>query len=668
MILKNDYNYWINIWQKSKNFRVENDRIKPKSYLFSSFPKINYFGFQDGNLRPIIVGDFFSRLQRMQGYNVFFPTGFDSLGFSSYLENKKHSNINNDDIEMVFEEQMLKLGIGIDMQNLINLKHDEYLSILQLAFIELYEKGYVKYDFIDVLEDKKNKKIFDLWYKNDTYTLNKLKTFYLDISNIKQDIVENIKELNTSKQIQEKLLSYLVPQKKIKLEISTSINTVFEIELVEPQYMGAIAFILINPDYIDIAPYCSPQNFFEIEKYLSSDTTNCIGIRSDIWAINPLTGDKIPIFISVKYDMPVYVGNPYLNMNDYNDAKEEWLVIRNVVQNGVFIQSDFLNGVKEEEGKELLIKTFYSADICSVNEYYSKDKILISSLDSFGALVPFLKDNEDNIYDLKRYIPFNFSSKFRPVLSDDVDVEGSIINFTINHLFSTGLLPILTMLYDNIGSNISIFSTEANKIFNMWNGINLMTISEDELLLNVFIPTVIFSIIKKETNLNTPPLFREIRLVKPTFDENYLKFSRSNNLFNISRFLDEYKGDAFRLYFLSKKIDSDFIFSEEELSSVKNLLIGIREKYENLVEKNDLEAKFAELITIVNDAVNNHDINSYVAEVFNFYKHKIGTKFLSYKQGLIFLKILYPICPFISEDIYKEIYKGKYLISDDGWI
>ena len=126
--MKNEESYWIREWQKSKNFRVENDRLKPKSYIFSSFPKTNLCGFQDANVRALLAGDFFSRYQRMAGFNVLFPTGFDSLGLTSYMENKRHSNTNNDDISLIFEEQMLSLGIGMDDQKSLELKHEDVLA------------------------------------------------------------------------------------------------------------------------------------------------------------------------------------------------------------------------------------------------------------------------------------------------------------------------------------------------------------------------------------------------------------------------------------------------------------------------------------------------------------------------------------------------------------
>ena len=142
--MKNSYTYWLDRWSKSKIFSVENDHIKQKSYLFSSFPKTNILGFQNGNIRPVLIGDFYSRYQRMNNFNVMYPVGYDSLGLQSFLENKKMSNIINDDISLIFKDQLLKLGIGIDENKEIDLKHREYLNVLQHAFIDLYEKGYIK--------------------------------------------------------------------------------------------------------------------------------------------------------------------------------------------------------------------------------------------------------------------------------------------------------------------------------------------------------------------------------------------------------------------------------------------------------------------------------------------------------------------------------------------
>ena len=204
--MKNNYKYWLDRWAKSKIFSVENDHIKQKSYLFSSFPKTNILGFQNGNIRPVLIGDFYSRYQRMNNFNVMYPVGYDSLGMKSFMENKKMSSIINDDISLIFKEQLLKLGIGIDENKEIDLKHREYLIILQHAFIDLYEKGYIKYDNMVVYQDAEQKKIIDSYYKNDSLSPNRVKAFYLDICELHPQIINKINELNIDDSIKEELI------------------------------------------------------------------------------------------------------------------------------------------------------------------------------------------------------------------------------------------------------------------------------------------------------------------------------------------------------------------------------------------------------------------------------------------------------------------------------
>lgn len=665
-----DNSYWIKEWKLSKNFRVENDRIKPKSYLFSVFPKTNLYGFQDLNVRPLLVGDFFSRYQRMAGYNVLFPTGFDSLGLSSYMENKRHSNTINDDISFIFEEQMLSLGIGMDDQKTIDLKHEDFLTSLQLAFIELYELGYIKYGWIDVCQDKSGKKILDTYFYKKTLSPNKVKAFYLDISTIRESVAEKINTLPIEENLRQKLEDIFALKKSLTINFSITNGAKLSYNFKEPEFIGGISFILLHPDYIDFTEYTLYEEYPAIELYLSEDNTNDFGVFTGNYAIHPLTGKKIPIFISVKYDCPIYVANPFLNSEDRITAQEEGLPIIDVVQNGVFIESDFLNGILVEEGRTLLMEQFVSADIGTYEAYYSKDKILLSSLDSFGALLPFFIDNEEKLYSLKNHLPFVLSSKFRPVLSDDIEVPGNMISGSINHIFSAGMLPILSILYDNVGASYSIFSLDAIKNYQMWKGIDLLTIPEDEIYENIFVPLCFLSIIEKEKGVKLPPLFKKLELVHLTYDEQYHKITRSNNnLFDFSSLLKKYSGDALRMYFLSKSFHQDFIFNEAELASMKNLKKSIEEFYmKPFSQKDTLGPVFKNFIEECLKLIEEKNISRYVEGVTNFFKEYLWNTSMTYKQGLVLLKIIYPICPFLAENIYQDIYHGKYLISDDGWI
>ncbi|MDE5715484.1 MAG: class I tRNA ligase family protein [Anaeroplasmataceae bacterium] len=668
--MKHDYQYWTEKWNKGKIFRVENDRIKKKSYIFSAFPKTNLYGFQDAGFRSLLACDFYARYERMKGFNVLFPTGFDSLGLSAFIENKKHNTAMQQDIAGIFDEQMKMLGIGMDEQKKIDLKQSDYLTSLQLSFVELYERGYIHYDWIDVYQDSSKKKIFDSYFYKEQLVPNKVKAFYLDISSIKNEVINKINDLPCSLEQKKEVLEMLSPKEILQMNFAVTNGAKLSVELTEPQYLGGLSFILIHPDYIDISLYTLYEEYQAIELYLSDDNANDFGVFSGTYAINPLTGKKIPIFISVKYDQPVYLANPFLNPLDRITAKEEGLPIVDVVQNGVFIESDFLNGMKETEGRLAIIQSFIEADMCQCKKIYTKDKILLSSLDSLGALIPFLKDNEDHIYSLKRYLPFVFSAKLRPILDEDIDVPGNIIPGSINHIFSTGMIPILSMLYDDIGAVVSIFSKEALLLFKSWLPMKFMAIHKEEQFESIFFPLCILTIIEKEKGVQLPPLFNQVMLDTFVCDESGKPLLRSNrNLLDISKSLEHNHGDAFRLYFLSKPIEQSFLYSNLELESLHNLIKAIEDSYHRgFVEKNQLDSVFSEFIKEEEQYLQDLNISSYTINLISFFKAHLYKNQMTVKQGKLFLKLLYLVCPFLSDDLYESVYKSKYLLNDDGWI
>ena len=125
---------------KDKIYSIDNDRFKEKRYVFSPFPPSDMHGFQDGDIRHIILADIMSRYMRMQNHNVLFPTGNNSLTKESFIECKKLYKSLDDKSTDIFYNQMVNLGIGIDDNKCINMRHGEYVSLLQNAFIELYER------------------------------------------------------------------------------------------------------------------------------------------------------------------------------------------------------------------------------------------------------------------------------------------------------------------------------------------------------------------------------------------------------------------------------------------------------------------------------------------------------------------------------------------------
>lgn len=663
-----DYNYFINKWKNEKSFKIESDKIKEKYYIYTEFPMANQYGFQNLDIRGLIIADVYSRYNRMNDKNVFFPLGFHTLSKSSFVESKKLSNYLNDDLANIMYNQLKNLGIGINDNKLIDLRHDEYLANLQQAFIDLYNKGYIEYKNKYVYYDKAHEKIFDnITVKNKKLPIIDTRCFVLKIKDIKDKIINSINNLDAKEEIKNELISYLGPKRIMDIDFLTSNGSTIHLEIPNPEFMAGISFIFINPEKVEITNYLDSQYYNNVFSYLDGDGS--LFSFTGVYATNPLTGKDIPLFISTMYDEAFYIGNPQIDEEDMALALENSIETPIVVKDDKLINSDFLDGLTFSEANEKIFEAFLDAEICKEHTIYLNDEINLSSIDNFGPLFPFLEDKETkNIKSLEGHLPYAFSDKLRPILADNVDIVGDSMNGTINNLFTEGMVPILSILYDPIGSIVSIFSNEALDLFYDFGSIKYSIVSKHNLLGTVFMPIVLSIIINNEID-GEPLKIEKVDIYDDIFDENNLEFKRSNNnLIDFDSLLKEYGPEAIRYYIINDDIENQIIFNEDKLKFYKEKI--------NKLEKNLLKESIGSsrmdylvfnLIKDVTYALNNKNIKKYIKLIDEFIDEYLNEINLSDKECIAFIKLISPILPFVAEYIYKERFNGKYSILNEAW-
>ncbi len=665
-----DREYWIKKWQQDKSFAIENDRLKKKSYIFTPFPKTNQYGFQNGDIRRYILCDALARYQRMQGKNVLFPTGCHSLCNTSFVENKKYSNLLNDDISKMYNSQMYRLGIGINEGKHIDMRHEEYLANLQQAFLDLYERGYIEYKECKAYYDKKKNKIFDFMNRPKEYQIITQRCFVIKIKDLLPEILQDIEQLDCQDEVHSLLMQALNPKKIMWLELGVSNGAMLSIRLDEPQYMGGISFIFLNPEYIDITQYVDINEYHSVFSYLEGNDEDAMFAFSGLYARNPLTGKEIPIFISTMFHQEIYLGIPGIDEDDQVLAEEQGLEMISILDHGVLKNSDFLDNLSPEEAKETIFSAFTEAEMARIEVIYQNDEIILSSLDNFGPLFPFLEDKDTNeIYPLTGHLPYAFSSKLRPVLADNVDIVGTTMNGTINNLFTEGLCPILAMLYDNIGSIISIFSEEAIEEYISWNGIEYMLLDDKGIYSSLFMPMVFYRIIEKEKNRLLPKLFHKIELCSKTVDISFNDIKRSNNnLIDMDSILNKYSSDAIRCFSVSMELREPFIFDTYRLEDIHKEIMNLEQRLTETKEENaTVDYALFNLIKEVNEALTNQCVIQYTKLIHGFIEEYVIPYGLSYHQTLVLLKLIYPLMPFLAEDLYAKLSKSKYSIINEDW-
>lgn len=657
-----DYKYWINKWQNENIFNIDNDRNKPKSYVFSYFPKANQLGFQNGDYRNIVLADIIARFKRQRGYNVLFPLGVDSLAYSSFLENKRQNQGLTDDISNAFINDYCNLGIGINNSKFIDERHNDFLTLLQMTVAKLYEKHYIKYQNCDVYFDKEHNKIYDTRLKYN-YPIVKKDVFTLDISNVLPIMLDIIDKLDTN--IKDKLLSNLNNNCKMKINLSLNNGEEILYETYTPQFLGGLSFILANPEYIDLSLYTTYDEMAQIEEYLDGKDDK-FGVYSGIDAINPLTGKSIPIYISLMYDETFYFGNPSIDLDDKALAVEAGISFDEILDNGIIVNSDFISNKTIDEANKLIFEEFVSNDIAEKEEEYTTT-LLVSSLDTFGALFPFLLDEDSKeIYSLKDYLPFAFSDKLRPIYNKDVNFIGNKIDGTINSSFINGVLPLLSIIFDTFDSNLNIFSDESYQELKEFTSIDFLIIKENDIDSLLYL-IALLAIISKEKNINFNSFIKKVIICNDILDENNKEIKKSNNnLIHLSDLFNSHYHDSFRLMVCDVETDKILIYDKEYLNYYDNLIDKIINISNNLGnENNNTDFKLYELKKAITNSLDNYDISNYFKLVKEFINNL--DKPLSERQFKELLVLLYPLMPFLSEDLYKKIFKSKYCLINVDW-
>ena len=661
---------WYKKWVDNHSFIVENDRLKTKTYIYSFYPKCDEYGFIDGNVRPYILADFYSRYLRMKDNNVLLPVGFNTLSSGSFTESKKISNHLDDKVSDLYKDTLLELGVGINDNKLINMRHDEYVSNIQSAFIDLYDRGYIEYKNTIVYYDEKKNKIYDSLNAPMNLPRIKEKCFVLKIDNILKQIIKDVLDLNVDNDIKEEIISYFEPKDILCMNFSLSSLKTIEVNIEKPEYIGAISYILINPEYIDIMEYIDPDEASGVLEYLESGTEPFS--YSGTNAINPLTGNQIPIFVSTAHNTDVYLGMPSINHEDMVFAKNAGFEIIDVLsEEGFLINSDFLNNLTPDIARKKIVESFVDCEMASIEKTYDKKEINLSSYDTFGALFPFLFDNGSlKLNSLKDFLPYNFNEQFRPQLNSKVNVLGEALEGSINDLFVSGMSPFISILYDEFNSSYEMLSDISREEYNAWLPIKQLIVDKDSIIEQLLMPIIFYNILKKELGYNLPKFVENVIVMPKVYDNSLNDINRmNNNIIDFNKLLNEYYADSIRLFYLSQNPNDKFIFNQYDLEDddkyVKALEEALLRKTNN--DSTRLDFYFSDFSRMVSKLIDNNKISDLISYVKTFSIKYIIKEIPSDDNILTFLRTIFPIMPYLSEEIYEIKFNGRYSIINEGW-
>ena len=379
---------WIKYWDENKTFRTDlRDFSKPKYYVLDMFPYPSGAGLHVGHPEGYTATDILARMKRMQGYNVLHPIGFDSFGLPAeqfaIKTGRNPEGFTQENIK-TFTKQLKMLGLTYDWDNTVSTCDPSYFKWTQWIFKQLYEAGLARYVETPVNWCEElgtvlaNDEIIDGKSERGGYPVvrKNMKQWVIDINKYAEKLLEGLNELDwpeASKTAQRNWIGKSVGANvEFKVDGTDKSFTVFTTRC---DTLFGVTYCVLAPEHKLIDEITSPARKTEVEEYknicasksdlertdLNKEKT---GVFTGAYAVNPVNGNKIPVYISdyvlTSYGTGAIMAVPAHDTRDYEFAKKFDIPVVQVLEggdvsqeaytgDGKHINSDFLNGLEKEQ-------------------------------------------------------------------------------------------------------------------------------------------------------------------------------------------------------------------------------------------------------------------------------------------------------------------------------
>ena len=437
---------WQKIWEEEKTFEAsekDNNLPKnqdtPKMFLAEMFPYPSGAGLHVGHVRNFTIVDVLTRFYRQQQMNVLRPFGYDTFGLpaENYAiktgispQSATETNINN------FRKQLKRLGYAIDWSREINTSDPEYYRWTQWCFLQLYKKGLAyrkeSYQWWCPVDQTvlANEQVENgcCWRCGHEVEKKKMKQWFFKITDYADELLADIDALDWPDKIKTMQKNWIGRSEgaEIDFEIAdkNSGSTTIRVFTTRPDTVFGATFLVLAPEHPLIPKLVNEDTKQKVDQYRTEtlkkseierqENKEKTGVFTGSFAINPATGEKIPIWVSdyvlMGYGEGAIMAVPAHDERDFDFAEKFDLPIKQVIEKpesstddekcyhgeGELINSGHFNGVRTEDAREQIVAWLEGQGIGKKKVTYKMRDWLISRQRYWGCPIPIAYDKDGN--------------------------------------------------------------------------------------------------------------------------------------------------------------------------------------------------------------------------------------------------------------------------------
>ncbi len=423
---------WQKYWEDNQSFAVTEDESVPadkRVYVLDMFPYPSGAGLHVGHPEGYTATDIYCRYLRMNGYNVLHPMGFDSFGLPAEnyaIKTGTHPKVTTEKNIENFRKQIKRLGFSYDWNREVSTHTSEYYRWTQWIFLQLYKQGlaYESHTPINWCDNCKtglaNEEVKDGKCERcgTTVVRKSIRQWVLKITEYADKLLADLDSVNWPESVK------LMQQNWIGRSEGASVvfqidgmDDSLEVYTTRPDTLFGATYMVVAPEHPLVDKLTSGEQKRVVEEYLEATARKSdlertdlakdkTGVFSGSYAINPVNGKKIPIWIAdyvlISYGTGAIMAVPAHDTRDWEFAKKFNLPIIEVLksavdvqeeawtEDGIHVNSDFLDGLNKEDAINTMIAWLEERKVGTKSVNYKLRDWIFSRQRYWGEPIPLV--------------------------------------------------------------------------------------------------------------------------------------------------------------------------------------------------------------------------------------------------------------------------------------
>jgi leucyl-tRNA synthetase len=722
---------WQQYWEKNKTFKTVDNRDKPKFYVLDMFPYPSGSGLHVGHPEGYTATDIIARYKRMKGFNVMRPMGWDAFGLPAEQYAIETGNDPREFTEKniaTFKRQIKALGLSYDWDREIATCDPEYYRWTQWIFIQLYKRGLAELKEVEVNWCEglgtvlANEEVINVDGKmvsergNHPVEKRPMRQWVLKITEYAERLLQDLESLDWPESIKEMQRNWIGKSTGALVNFKVAgLDDSFTVFTTRPDTLFGATYCVLAPEHALVLKITSEEQREKVLEYIEYaksrsdlDRTELnkekTGIFTGAYAINPVNQKKVPIWISdyvlASYGTGAIMAVPAHDQRDYEFARKFNLEIVPVVEgdisekafeaDGIHINSDFLNGLNNEEAINKMIDYLSENKLGKEAVNYRLRDWIFSRQRYWGEPFPIIhyEDGTIGLVD-ESELPLELPKMERLTLSGTG--ESPLANAKewlqvtredgVKGLRETNTMPqwagscwyYIAYLLKSEDGYADLTDEKVQEMINHWLPVDLYIGGAEHAVLHLLYARFWHKVLYDCGIVKTKEPFQKLFNQGMILGEDGTKMSKSRgNVVNPDDIVKEYGADTLRVYeMFMGPLEVTKPWSTKAVEGSRRFLDRIYRFYTEVavIDDNDLhlEKVYHQTVKKVTEDYENLRFNTAIAQMMIFmnecYKHPSVPR--AFLEG--FLQLLNPVAPHITEELWSTVLGRTDTITFSTW-